>query len=173
MQMSQELGNAAILPNQSHWLSPTTHTSVPQSSFGRQTHMRDQERKLKVAFFIMSWAGARVGRELSCSIRPGPVTYTGASAEPGFSSSCLLGQRRPGRQRCSREMAKRGPGCAHGPQEGSPASSWPSSPKRREPWQRRADSCLYTHDSFFQISRPTLATQAAANPRRPLTFQFN
>lgn len=140
--------------------------------------MRDQERKLKMAFFIMSWAGAQVGRalgqEMSCSIRPGCITYTGPSAEPGFTSSCLLGRRRPGRQRCSREMAKRRPGCARGPQGGGrPASPWLSSPERREPWQRRADSCLYTHDSFFQISRPTLATQAAANPRRPLTFKFN
>lgn len=39
----------------------------------------------------MSWAGARVGRaywvgrELSCSIRPRPITYTGPSTEP----SCL------------------------------------------------------------------------------------
>ena len=157
---------------------PTTHTLVPQSPFGRQTHMRDQERKLKVAFFIMSWAGAQVGRalgqEMSCSIRPGCITYTGPSAEPGFTSSCLLGRRRPGRQRCSREMAKRGLGCAHGPQGGGrPASPWLSSPERREPWQRRADSCLYTHDSFFQISRPTLTTQASANPRRPLTLKFN
>ena len=131
-------------------------------------------KKAKSGFFYyeLGWCPGR--QEMSCSIRPGCITYTGPSAEPGFTSSCLLGRRRPGRQRCSREMAKRGPGCARGPQGGGrPASPWLSSPERREPWQRRADSCLYTHDSFFQISRPTLTTQASANPRRPLTLKFN
>ena len=125
----------------------------------------------------MSWAGAQagraLGRETELEHRRGPTTSMGFSAEPRPHVLLSAGRIRPGCQRCSWETENREARVGTGAPRGSPASAWLSSPVRREPGQRRIDSCLSNHASFLQISRPALSTQAAANPMRPLTFKLN